>query len=115
VTKKNDILLAKRLLPLMQHQVEVRGSYADWYGLGKVYLSLRGLSDAHKAFSQAIQLQPVFEMGWNALHYTNTLLASQNTGRPHSDFIPVDVPSLEEVFSNDRRQTHQSGEQNLSK
>jgi O-antigen ligase len=101
VVDKNDFLLARRLLPLIKYQVGIRGTYFEWYGLGKIYLILNEYNAARNAFSQAVQLQPVFSRGWEALHHSNILLASKKTGRPISDFIPVEVPPLNELFSED--------------
>lgn len=81
--------LGRKVLPYARRITEIQGVHWQWFQLAQLYLFLDRRDDAMAAITKAIDLKPPEEIYWNFQHYLNMLKASEQTGRPVDDFLPL--------------------------
>lgn len=104
-SKDNDF--ANSIIPYLQRLTEIQGAHWQWFFLSKVYHRLDRNEDAMSSITRAIELRPTEQVYWGFQHYLNMLKASNETGRPLEDFLPIPpggtIEDLEGLFDfNDR-------------
>jgi len=82
--------LVERFRPYFLKLTNVQGTHTQLYNLGVVDRALDDYIDAEAAFQKAVERQPIFELGWAALHALHIEDAARRTGRPIQDFLPQD-------------------------
>lgn len=108
--RSKDIAFAESILPYVKRLVDLQGAHWQWYNLSVVYQLLGRKDEASVAVENAIERWPVEGRYWAFQHYLNMLDASERSGRPLDEFLPIppggDVGSLDglkEVFDFDDR------------
>jgi hypothetical protein len=85
-----DSVLLEELKPYFKEISNLQGTYSQWYNLGLIYRNLGEYTQAEHAFQKSVERQPVFELGWSALHALHVEQAARQTGRPIEEFLPPD-------------------------
>jgi tetratricopeptide (TPR) repeat protein len=83
-----DRVLLEELKPYFEEISNLQGTYSQWYNLGLIYRNLGEYTQAEHAFQKSVERQPVFELGWSALHALHVEEAARQTGRPIEEFLP---------------------------
>lgn len=100
-----DIVFAKKVLPYCEELVDLHGAHWQWFNLSLLYYVLKQNDDSLSAINQAIKLQPMKQKYWAFQHYLNMLKASEETGRPLEDFLPIPpggtIEDLKGIFNFD--------------
>lgn len=107
VVDDRDVEFGQKVLPYVERLVSLHGAHWQWYNAGLIYLVLGRNSDAMESIENAIELRPTENKYWMFKHYINMLRASQETGRPLKDFLPIppggSAKDLEGMFDLDGR------------
>lgn len=107
VVDDHDSDFGQKLLPYVEKLVFMHGAHWQWYNVSLLYLELGRNSDAMLSIDNAIELRPTENRYWIFKHYLNMLNASQKTGRPLREFLPIPpagtAKDLEGIFDIDGR------------
>lgn len=88
-SQEKDVEFGKKILPYAERLVDLHGSHWQWFNLALLYLTLDRMEDAMNAVNKAINLRPMEQKYWSFQHYLNMIRASEQTGRPLEDFLPI--------------------------
>jgi len=102
---EKNVALSEKILPYIERLTEVQGAYWQWFYLAHIYHLVGRYEDAELAVANAIELRPTEQVYWGFQHYLNMLKASDRTGQPLENFLPIPpggtAEDLEGIFDFD--------------
>ncbi len=100
--KYEDSEFGAKILPYVEKLTSMQGAHWQWYNLAAIYNLLGQRDRAHDAIESAIKVRPSEERYWSFQHYLNIQDASEKTGRPIEDFLPIppdgEAKDLKDMF-----------------
>lgn len=87
--KQKDVEFGEQILPYVEGLARMQGAHWQWGNLASVYNLLGQREHAHKAIAEAIEVRPSEDKYWAFQHYLNMQDASEKTGRPLEEFLPI--------------------------